>query len=128
MLSKLTFYGCILFDTMTKLLVIAASTFIYLYFACSVFASDNPCYYIQVGSFSKKQNAIRLVKKYTKFDESVVIDERRRSKTGTLFQVLVGPFASWKEADSHKLVLRKKGVYLEDAFIKKIKGQGFTER
>jgi hypothetical protein len=105
---------------MAKLVAIAAPTLIFLFFACSVSASGNNCYYIQVGTFSEKQNVIRLVKKYTKFNEKVVINEIRRSSSGTMFQVIVGPFASWKEADSHRLVLRKKGIYLEDAFIKKI--------
>jgi len=31
----------------------------------------------------------------------------------------VGPFALWKDADSHKQVLRKKGIFLEDAFVRK---------
>ncbi len=105
---------------MAKPVAIAASILILLFFVCSVSASGNNCHYIQVGTFSEKQNAIHLVKKYTKFNEKVVINEVRRSRSGTLFQVLVGPFASWKEADFHKLVLRKKGIYLEDAFIKKI--------
>jgi len=109
-----------LFDTMAKLVAISASTLISLFFVCSVLASGDNCYYLQVGTFNEKQNVNRLVKKYTKFNEKVVINEVRRLKSGTMFQVIVGPFASWKEADSHKLVLRKKGIYLEDAFIKKI--------
>ena len=83
-------------------------------------ADSSNCYYIQIGSFSNKQNVIRLVKQYAKFNEKIVVREVRHSKFGFLYQVLVGPFISWKEADSHKIQLRKKGIYLEDAFIVKI--------
>ncbi len=93
--------------------------FLILALPLDVSAATESCHFIQIGSFSKDQNAAKLVDKYADFDENAVVREVHHSRYGYLYQVFVGPFDSWKEADSHKLVLRKKGIFLEDAFILK---------
>ncbi len=62
--------------------------------------------YVQVGSFSNSSNAKRRMKKIEHFDVGR-IEQVRRGKT--IYRVLLGPFASKKQADSMLRKVKKSG-------------------
>ena len=75
---------------------------------------DKGNFYIQVGSFEKKENARELARTFAAKGRSVVIQEFAAAGTG-LFRVLVFSSTSLKEAKKYNEKLKKQGY--EHAFV-----------
>jgi hypothetical protein len=82
-----------------------------------VSCKTNDYYYLQIGSFREKQNAIRLTDQIETIEKNTVVRKKNVPTFGYLYQFLVGPYSSRKEADQRKRMFQEKHIFVEDAFV-----------
>jgi len=76
-------------------------------------------YLLQLASFKKRQNAVQFADRLGAMDETAQIEAAEVPQKGTWYRVQLGPYDSWKDADTKKVDLRKKGISFKNALIRK---------
>lgn len=70
-----------------------------------------PGYYVQVGAFSKRENAARLKARLARAETGTLWVYPGPSQHGTLYRVQIGPFASLTAAKRTQAVVRELGIH-----------------
>lgn len=83
--------------------------------------SASEYYYLQIGSFRVKENAIEFVEKLKISGVSTVIRREEVSGFGYMHRVYLGPFSSRNEANSMGRELKEGGKLTTSPFVRKMK-------
>lgn len=108
-------------NSQLKLLFIIFSISLFLLSPSIAYSAVKYYYYLQVGSFQKAQDAQHLADKLREVKENSIIRGEQIPGKGYRYCVYLGPFSSWKGANSKLLGLIKKGIFFEHTYIKKMK-------
>ena len=104
-----------------KLFFVIFTIFFFLLSSSTVYSAVKYYYYLQVGSFRKAQDAKHLAEKLRKVKENTIIRGEKISGLGYRYRVYLGPFSSWKRANSKLLEQTKKGIFFDHTYINKKK-------
>jgi len=105
------------------LIIILAATFC-LFFVPHVVQAKKNYYYIHVGSFRAKSNAVRVAEDLQKKGYSAVVRGEEVPKLGYWYRIYLGPFSTYQEAKARSDELKKRGfakytaIYQKDSPIR----------
>jgi len=91
-------------------LIILLTTLFCLSFIPHLAQAKNKYYYVHVGSFRAKSNAVRVAEDLQKKGYSAVVRGEEVPKLGYWYRIYLGPFSTYKEAKIRSDELKKRGL------------------
>jgi len=99
--------------------IILTITF-WLFFTPHLAQAKNKYYYIHVGSFRAKSNAVKVAENLQKKGYSAVVRGEEVPKLGYWYRIYLGPFSTYKEAKIRSDELKKRGFAKYTAIYGKV--------